>query len=209
MTNYKKIFVLIALLMLPLVSQAQMTPNERQARQIFDKVYNMVFGPQGSTLHYAVNIIGIYKTSGTIWMKGAKSRFYEGRYFCWNDGETYYMVDTKKKTITLHNPKSPKRDKYAGSFTFEPDNYTYHISDTPDGYVITMKLKKHAKGIREARATLAHHTLAPKSLRVKVGIFHTTVKLSNFHSGDISDDIFIFPRSRYPGYKVIDKRGEE
>ena len=40
--------------------------NEQQARQIFDKAYNQVFGPQGSTLHYDVNIIGIYKTNGTI-----------------------------------------------------------------------------------------------------------------------------------------------
>ena len=38
------------------------TPNARQAREIFDKVWKSAFGPQGATFHYKVNIIGIYKT---------------------------------------------------------------------------------------------------------------------------------------------------
>ena len=42
------------------------TPNARQARRLFNETYQMVYGPQGSQLHYAVNIIGIYKTEGTI-----------------------------------------------------------------------------------------------------------------------------------------------
>ena len=47
-----------------------MAVNARQAREMFDKVYQKTFGPQGSKLSYSVNIIGLYKTSGTIWLKG-------------------------------------------------------------------------------------------------------------------------------------------
>ena len=38
------------------VVQAQDAPNARQARHMFDRTYQMVFGPQGSMLHYKVNI---------------------------------------------------------------------------------------------------------------------------------------------------------
>ena len=54
---------------------AQDTPNARQARRIFNQAYSQVFGPEGVKLHYDVNIIGIYKTNGTIWLKEKKSKF--------------------------------------------------------------------------------------------------------------------------------------
>ena len=46
------------------------TPNSKQARQMFEKTYQMVFGKQGCSLHYDVNLIGLYKTNGNIWYKG-------------------------------------------------------------------------------------------------------------------------------------------
>ena len=73
----------------------QDSPNK--ARQEFDKIYNMVFGPQGSTLRYDVNIIGIYKTHGTIWYKGKKQCFSDERVNTWNDGVTAYMVFRRKR----------------------------------------------------------------------------------------------------------------
>ena len=57
--------VLILLLMLSALCSvhADDTPNSRQARRIFNQAYQQVFGEQGATLHYDVNIIGIYKTN--------------------------------------------------------------------------------------------------------------------------------------------------
>ena len=183
------------------VVQAQDTPNARQARHMFDRTYQMVFGPQGSMLHYKVNIIGIYKTEGTIWTKGKKSKFEESRYMAWNDGTTYTRVDKKKKTVSVYGANDENRDKYASKFTFEPDNYTYPIESAPEGYYITMKAKKGVKGIKEARALLDKKTRYPLSVRIKLGIFHTTIKITQFQVGDISDDLFVFPAAQYQGYK--------
>ena len=183
------------------VVQAQDTPNARQARHMFDRTYQMVFGPQGSMLHYKVNIIGIYKTEGTIWTKGKKSKFEESRYMAWNDGTTYTRVDKKKKTVSVYGANDENRDKYASKFTFEPDNYTYHIESAQEGYYITMKAKKGVKGIKEARALLDKKTRYPLSVRIKLGIFHTTIKITQFQVGDISDDLFVFPAAQYQGYK--------
>ena len=71
----KLVLVLTTLLMMLSSAYAQDTPNSRQARRIFDQAYNQVFGPEGATLRYDVNIIGIYKTNGTIWFKGKKRKF--------------------------------------------------------------------------------------------------------------------------------------
>ena len=88
----KRLFTLLFYMMgiLAAVSaQEKLTPNEQQARRLFNEAYNMVYGPKGSQLTYAVNIIGIYKTQGTIWTMGKMSKFSDEKYIAWNDDVTY------------------------------------------------------------------------------------------------------------------------
>ncbi len=184
------------------------TPNSRQARRILNTAYERVFGPQGSTLHYKVNIIGLYKTEGTIWFKEKKQRFSDDRVDTWNNGTTAYMAFRKKKTIEIHEANSDKKDKYSGRFKFSLDDFTYHVSKDPDGLLLTMKRKKSAKGtIKEVRALVAERSYAPIRLRIKVAFFWTTVTISNFKSGGIGDSFFEFPHERFgKEWRYVDKR---
>ena len=191
---------------LTLHAQEKETPNAQQARRVFNETYDMVFGEQGSQLHYKVNIIGIYKTEGTIWTKGKKSKFIDERYIAWNNDVTYYRLERKKHTVTIYDAHSDERDKYATKFKFIPDNYTYSIKEADEGYYITLKAKKGVKGIKEARCLLDKKNRYPVSVRIKLGIFHTTIKISQFKVGGITDNLFEFPRDEYRDYKYIDKR---
>lgn len=190
-----------------LAAVAQETPNAQQARRIFDKAYNQVFGPQGATLHYDVNIIGIYKTQGTIWYKGNKQKFIDEKVNTWNDGKTAYMAYRKKKTVEIHDAQSDKKDKYSGKFKFALDDFNYAIAEDGNDLLLLLKQKKHAKGtIKEVQAWVKRGTFEPLRLRIKVAFIWTTVKISNFRSGGINDDLFVFPRSQYKDWKYIDKR---
>ena len=136
----KKSITLIVMLLLTLVAGAQdESPNAKQARRIFDKAYNQVFGPQGASLSYDVNIVGIYKTKGNICFRGKKQRFTDERVDTWNDGVTAYMVYRKKKTIEIHHANSEKKDKYSGKFKFTLDDFSYHIDEHPEGLMLTLK----------------------------------------------------------------------
>ena len=186
----KLLTLLLAVALAPLTAAGQDTPNARQARRIFDEAYQKVFGPQGATLHYDVNIIGVYKTQGTIWYKGKKNKFVDEKVDAYNDGKTAYMCYRKKKVVEIHAANSDKKDKYSGKFTFDLDNFDYHIADDAEGLLITMKARKALKGIREVRALLDRRTRAPIRLRVKVAFVWTTIKISNFRSGGIDDTLF-------------------
>lgn len=188
------------------MSAHKLTPNEQQARRLFNETYNMVYGPKGSQLTYAVNIIGIYKTKGTIWTLGKMSKFADEKYIAWNDDVTYYRYERKKNSVTIYDAHSDERDKYATKFKFYPENYQYHIKDDKDGYLITLKLKQGLKGIKEARALIDKRTHYPLSVRIKFGIFHVTIKISQFKTGGISDQMFKFPHDKYKDCKYIDKR---
>ena len=204
----KKLYIIICILCSVLCIQAQEheTPNAKQARRMFMETFNMVYGEQGSQLHYKVNIIGIYKTEGTIWTKKKKSKFIDERYIAWNDDVTYYRLERKKNRITIYDAHSDERDKYATKFKFNPDNYTYSIKDSKEGYYITLHAKKGVKGIKEARCLLDKKSRYPISVRIKLGIFHTTIKISNFKVGGIDDQLFVFPQDQYKNCEFVDKR---
>ena len=205
----KKIVLLTLLLLQAFLVQAQETPNAKQARRVFNQAYERVLGPQGSTLHYHVNIVGIYKTEGTIWFKGKKQKFVDERVNTWNDGVTAYMAFRKKHEVHIHNANSDKKDKYSGKFKFELDDFNYSIAEDPEGLLLTLKQKKHAKGtIKEVKALVERGSFAPKRLRIKVAFFWTTVTVSNFKSGGISDDLFKFPAENYKDWKFVDKRDD-
>ncbi len=203
--------IIIALFIAVIHGSAQEeTPNAKQARRIMNTAYERVFGPQGSTLHYKVNIIGLYKTEGTIFMKEKKQRFTDERVDTWNNGKTAYMVYRKKKTIEIHDANSDKKDKYSGRFKFSLDDFTYSVAKDPEGLMLTLKQKKKTKGtIKEVRALVAQGTYAPIRLRIKVAFFWTTIHISDFRSGGITDDVFEFPAARYKsGWKIVDKRDD-
>lgn len=185
---------------------ADETPNSRQARRIFNQAYQQVFGEQGATMHYDVNITGIYKTEGTIWYKGKKSKFEDSKVKSWNDGHVVYTVKKKKKEVEIQDAKKNKSDKYSSKFKFEPENFDYNVADDPKGLMLTLKAKKGKKGIKEVHALVDRKTYNPINVRIKIAFIWTTIKISNFKSGDITDAALRFPREDYQGYKYVDKR---
>lgn len=189
--------------------QAQETPNSRQARKMFDEVYQKVFGEQGASLHYKVDVASVYKTEGTIWYKGKKSKYESESSKSWCDGVTAYVVKDKKQTVEMFAATSSKRSRFGDDFKFESENYTYHIANEGDDYLLTLRGKKGVKAMKEIRILMDRATRTPSSVRIKVAFIWANVLISNLKSGGLKDEIFVFPRSRYNAYKFIDRRDEK
>ena len=201
--------VLTAMLLLSVLTsvQAEDNPNARQARRIFNQAYQQVFGEQGATLRYDVNITGIYKTYGTIWYKGKKSKFTDAKMNSWNDGVTVYTIKKKKKKeVEIHSAKNNKSDKYSSKFKFEPENFDYSIANHEQGLMLMLKAKKGVKGIKEVHALVKRQSYEPISVRIKIAFIWTTITITNFKSGGITDEMLRFPVEKYKDYKFIDKR---
>ena len=205
----KRIILALVLLINALCCvQAQETANSRQARRIFNSAYQQVFGEQGATLRYDVNITGIYKTYGTIWYKGKKSRFEDAKMNSWNDGTTVYTIKKKKKKkeVEIHETKNNKSDKYSSKFKFVPEDFNYSIANDEEGLMLTLKAKKGTKGIKEVQALVKRQSYEPIRVRIKIAFIWTTIKISNFKSGGITDEMLRFPVEKYKDYKFVDKR---
>ena len=205
-TNMKRILLFLLVFSLSMGGYARSAQDD--ARQVFEEVYNKVFGPEGCTLQYDVNLVGIYKTKGTIWYKGKKSKFEDAKVIQWNDGQTAYALFKKKKTIEVYDVKSGKHDKYGSKFKFTLDDFDYTMEQEGNELIITLKQRRGVKGtVKQAKVILDARTHDPKMAKVKVSLFWANIAISQFKAGGISDDVFVFPRDRYrQGFKYVDKR---
>ena len=191
-------------------ASAQETANSRQAKRVFNTAWNNIFGPEGVTFHYKIDILHLYKEEGTSWNKGDKAKsVYKGSKM-WNNGEVKYILREKKKIVEIHDPKVNKKDEKLQMFKFDADSYDYAISKDPDGtdaLFVTLKAKRGAKvKMKKIQALLTPGNYYPIRLRIKVSIFWATISFSNFQAGGIDDSIFEFPKSQYSQYKMVDER---
>lgn len=207
----RKLAYFLLLFFVPLTTIfANELPNSKEAQKLFTKVFDMVYGPQGSTLHYSVNIIGIYKTEGTIYYKGKKFQYQEERYSSWQDGTNAFMVDGKKKTVNIYNFNDEKKDTYLSKFKFDPKDYIFSYSKEGNYYLLNAKVRNSKFfGIKELTAKVYQANLYPVSLSIKLGFIKTKVKITNFHSGNILDSQFIFPKNKFTNYTFTDHRNEK
>ena len=191
------------------VMAATGTESKTDARDLFDKVFNKVFGPEGSSFTYSVNIVGLYKTQGDAVYKDKKITYNEKRFAAWEDGKVAYMVDRKEKKVDIHDFEDEKKDKYLAMFKYDVNNFAYSYKDKGEFYELTAKVRNSKFfGIRYVTALIRKSNLHPVSLSIKLAFITTTVQITNFRSGGIDEKVFIFPRNQFSDYKYIDHRGK-
>ena len=125
-----------------------------------------------------------------------------------NDGTTVYTIKKKKrkKEVEIHNAKNNKSDKYSSRFKFEPENFSYSIAEHEQGLMLTLKAKKGQRVSRRSTLWWSARPITPISLRIKVAFVWTTIKISDFRSGGITNEMLRFPREQFRDYEFVDKR---
>lgn len=200
--------VLLSALTLDAPAQAgQESPNARQARRVFQKAYDMIYGPEGASFDYKISILKIYSSEGSGWYKGNKSKSTTLKSIIWDNGDIKYILKKGKGIVEIHDPKVNKKDKLLQKFKFDPDDFNYHIAAQDDGLLVTLKAKPGVKGsMKHIEALLEKGSFKPKKLSIKVAFFWAHIYFSNFQAGGIDDSLFIFPREKYKDYKFVDER---
>ena len=187
-----------------------LTPNEKQARAIFDKAFDKLFGPDGCSLDYNLNVIGLFKNKGSIWKKGMKIKYMDDKREGWMNNQTVYLVDKKNKEVDIYSSTPPKNQKKSHEFAFNQNDYKYSISNhSATEYALNLSLKKGADGtIKRIKAIVNKRTFTPSTVKVKVSFVWATLNISNYRQGIADENIFIYPAQKYSGYKITDHRNE-
>lgn len=199
------LFTLFSIFLILSGAQAE-TPNEKQARRIFLKAYDLVFGSKGCSLNYNAHLSFFFKSKGRAWLQKTKYAYDDKKTCGWCADRNFYYVDRRKKEVQILNGHSETNGSVMDKFKFNANNYTYHIKDTKEGLLITVKAKPHTSGVKTAKVLLDRHTYYPKRLSVRIAIMWAKLDITNFKSGGVSNSDFVFPRAKFKGYKFVDKR---
>lgn len=202
------LYIIMLFFSLPITGMAETNEHtQEEAREMFNKVFDLVFGPEGSSLSYSVNIVGLYKTQGDVIYKNKKICYEEKRYGAWENGTVAYMVDKKEKKVDIHDFDDESKDKYLSMFKYDVENFEYSYKEKGEYYELTAKVKNSKFfGIRNVTALIKKSNLHPVTLSIKLAFFTTIVEISNFRSGGIDDNVFNFPKNRFADYKYEDHR---
>lgn len=206
--NLRKVFLVV----LAMIASLTMTAKDKkvhdaQAKQLFEKAFEQIFGQQGSTLDYVANVAGIYKNQGTIIYKGNKFKYVEKRHLSWSDGVTIHKVDKKKRKVFIYKADDEKKETTLSKFKFDDTKFLFSHKVVGDTYVINAKVKDASfTGVRDLQLVVKKANLIPITLKIKIALFSANVKISNVKIGGIEDSEFVFPKKQYEGYEVEDHR---
>ena len=100
-----------------------------------------------------------------------------------------------------------KKDKLLQKFKFNREDFEYSIKKKDNNLIISLDAKPNAKGsMSHIQVYLEPNTHRPKRLRIKVAFFWANIYFSDFKAGGIDNNMFVFPRNEFPGYKIVDER---
>jgi hypothetical protein len=199
------LYILIASMLGPTVIMAQ-SNNEAQAKKMMLEAYDKVFGNQGCFLRYDAHLSFFFHSEGWACLKKQKYSYDDKKTCGWCDGKNFYYVDRKKKEIQILNGHSTTNGSTMDKFTFHPADYHYSWKYSDEGIEIMVKAKKNVKGVRTAKVFLDKRTRKPLGVNVRIAFLWAKVRITTFKEGGINDSAFVFPRQKFKGYKMVDKR---
>jgi len=177
-----------------------------QAQNIINHTLELVKNPGGVKLDFQARALRLFSYTGSIIFKGNKSYMWNNKYAMWNNSSQVWALDKEDNEVKLLNPKDQKSNDLADKFNLvrqckcilESEGRCWKLTLTPT--------KELDVPIKQGIVYINKQNYQPVQLKVKWHIFWITVDITNFTTGTFSDNLFNFPKSKYPNVKVIDKR---
>lgn len=205
MIKYRHIVILIALLF-TFPGFGAITPS-----QVLQKTTNALNNATGISATFSMST-GYNTYAGTFKTKGTKFCYVSGSLSTWYDGKTMWITNSGSKETTLMIP-SPEEIRESNPLEYIKSyskQYTPSLINQADKSKYTLKLQpKSGKGsLPTLELTVNSRNFKPVKLKiVSKGARPIIVSLSNVnYNSPIAESVFKYPKSKYPGYNLVDLR---
>lgn len=220
----KRLFTLMSLAAMTLVSQAQVgknpTQNDPAAKKVLDAVstkFRTFKSPQASFTYKVENAQGKVLSSkkGSVTMKGNRYKVVMDGMEIFSDGRTTWNYDKSSNEVTVDNVNSA-----ASAMT--PQKMFTNFYDKDFYYKLNGEKKEAGKTLQEIELTptdktrpfhkvyvwidKATNTLYSARFLEKTGGRYSYTVTSMKPTAAVADTYFIFDKAKYPGVEVVDLR---
>lgn len=181
--------------------------NSTVARKILDRTAKVVCHSGGASASFTMSNSSVGNVSGVISIKGNKFNARTPQMTVWYNGKTQWTYMKKTNEVNISIPTQAQQQMM--------NPYTF-INIYKSGYNMTATRGKNdevhlvaqnkAKSISEMYITINHKTGVPSQVKMKHKGKWSIIKISNFSTKRLSDQIFTFNTKDYPTAEIIDLR---
>lgn len=213
----KKIIALLPLLLLTVLASAQ---DDTRARAVVDALITKAKSWQSFEAEFTSRLESTrdkldVTQSGTMQVKGRKFRLVVDKTTLINDGTVLYSYDAKANEVTLNDPADMDQELDPSKlFTqFEKGFKTQFVEEKTEGGATVQVVKLFPtepgkKSYHTVVLTVDKAKTEPRSVKILYKDGNTvTYTLKKFKAdAPLSDALFTFDKTRYPGVEVNDMR---
>lgn len=178
----------------------------QSAKSVLDKTAQALASKGGVTASFKARDAQNGSVSGTISIKGRKFYAKTTAATVWFDGKTQWTYVPQNDEVNISTPTASELsaiNPYGFVYLYR-QGYTLSMQTQGQSYVVTMKSQK--KAIREMVVTVLRQSYVPTQVRLLQNNRWTTVTISDFKRGNLSDGLFQFNRKACPHAEIIDLR---
>lgn len=199
----KRFYLLFLISVLSLSVSAQ---NAAQARKILDKTASVISRKNGASANFSIN--GRYgNTSGTIAIKGNKFNARTPQAIVWFDGKTQWTYMKKSQEVNVSNPTEAQQQsmnpyKFINIYK---NGFKLSMKNVAGGWQIHLYAYNQKRTIKEMYVTIGKNYY-PQTIKMRQSNGWTTIRVSGFKAGSLSDSMFRFNAKEFPNAEIIDLR---
>lgn len=178
------------------------------ARQVLDKTAAVIKSKGGVTAHFSISGAKYGNSSGTIAVKGNKFHATTAAATVWFDGKTMWTYMRKTNEVNVSNPKENELQAL-NPYNFVNiyrSGFSTTMKTVGGSYEVHLTATDKKRKTQEMYITVSKSGYVPSKIRMKQGGKWTTITVSRFKSGNVSDSTFRFNSKDFPSAEVIDLR---
>ncbi len=201
----KKTYLLILLSFITLSTFAQ---RAEEARKVLDKTASIVGNRGGATANFSISGTKISSASGTISIKGNKFYAHTGDATVWYNGKTQwtYLKSINEVNVTTPTEAQRMRMNPYTFITMYKNGYALSMTQKGTNYQVHMVAQNKQRSVQEVFLTIDSRSYKPSTIKMREGQKWMTISISNFRTGKLSNELFVFKAKDFPSAEVIDLR---
>lgn len=182
--------------------------NSTQARQILDRTANKILSSKnGASANFSISNGRGMSASGTVSIKGNKFYASTPQVKVWNNGKTQWAYTISTNEVTISTPNDAQQmsvNPYKFVYLYKR-GFRMSYKNKGNNYEVHLTSINPARSIPEIYITINKNYI-PTSVKMRQGKSWTTIRISKFHSARLSDNVFLFTKSKAPRAEIVDLR---
>ena len=191
-----------------IIMVASISTMAQTARSVLEKTSAALNSKVGISATFKLLNEGMRAIDGRICVKGQKVYANMPQIELWFDGKTQwvYMKETEEVNVNIPTQEEIQLINPYSFLNIYNKGFKYTMKDKAGSHEIHLISSDKKRAVSEMYITVSKTTYLPSEIRMLQGDRWSIITISKLKKENHADNIFIFPKKKYPNAEIIDLR---